>query len=191
MKISPPQFLPVLPRLLSAVALSLAAASGLTGCEAGKSGEGAESPEGAKHELVGNPAPAFEIETVNGKGKFNLDKYKGKVVLVDFWATWCEPCKKSFPKLQELHMKYKPAGLVVVGLSQDDENDGLTDFGKTYGAEFPLAWDKAKKVAEKYKPKSMPSSFIVDKNGVIRFAHLGWHDGEDQEVESEIKSLLQ
>jgi peroxiredoxin len=115
---------------------------------------------------------------------------QGKVVLVDFWATWCEPCKKSFPKLQELNVKHRPSGLVVVGISEDDDKSGINDFAANYGAKFPLGWDEGKKIAEKWQPKSMPASFVVDRKGVVRFAHLGYHDGDEVEIEKEVKSLL-
>lgn len=172
--------------VLFATFLSLTAA----GCGEGGGAGAATGGVAGKHELVGAAAPAFALDSVNGKGKVDMAKYKGKVVLVDFWATWCEPCKKSFPKLQELNVKYKASGVVIIGISQDDENQGLPEFGKTYGAEFPLAWDSDKSVAKKWQPKSMPASFIVDKTGIIRFAHLGYHDGDEAEVEKELKSLL-
>jgi peroxiredoxin len=115
---------------------------------------------------------------------------EGKVVVVDFWATWCEPCKKSFPKLQDLNVKYKASGLEVVGVSEDDEKGGIKEFGATYGVKFPLGWDDGKSMAGKWQPKSMPASFIVDRKGIVRFAHLGYHDGDEVEVEREVKSLL-
>jgi peroxiredoxin len=179
--------IPLLRTVGFVAAMSAAFACGGEGREAntGGAGEG-----GGNHELVGNPAPDFTLQTVNGKGKFSLKENAGKVVLVDFWATWCEPCKKSFPKLQDLNTKYKSQGLVIIGVSQDDENEGLAEFAKTYGAEFPVGWDDGKKIAEKYNPKSMPSSFLIDKNGVVRQAHLGYHDGDEEEIEKEIKSLL-
>jgi cytochrome c biogenesis protein CcmG/thiol:disulfide interchange protein DsbE len=189
MKTSPQSAYRALTRAaVASIVLALPLAAGCGG--ESSSGEGAASPAGgATHELVGNPAPTFTMKTVNGKGDVNMEKLKGKVILVDFWATWCEPCKKSFPKLQELNTKYKP-NLVVIGISQDDENQGLQDFAKTFGAEFPIGWDDAKNIAKKYNPKSMPSSFIVDQSGVVRFAHVGWHDGEMEEVEKELKSLM-
>ena len=173
----------------------------LAACGGGASeGEGAQAPssttsgegggEGA-HPLVGNPAPDFSIDSVNGKGKVSVKDLQGKVVVVDFWATWCEPCKKSFPKLQGLNATYKSSGVEIVGISEDDEKSaGLTQFGDTYGAKFALGWDDGKKIANKWQPKSMPSSFIIDRKGVVRFAHLGYHDGDENEVEKEIKSLL-
>jgi peroxiredoxin len=163
----------------------------VTGCADGAGGGESKVPGGAVHELVGNPAPAFSVASVNGKGTVDTEKLKGKVLFVDFWATWCEPCKKSFPKLQELNVKYKASGLVIVGISQDDENQGLSDFGKQFGADFPLAWDKDKAIAKQWGPKSMPSSFLVDKTGIVRNAHLGWHDGDEEELDREIKALLQ
>jgi cytochrome c biogenesis protein CcmG/thiol:disulfide interchange protein DsbE len=153
-------------------------------------GSGAATPEGGgKHPLVGNPAPSFELDSLNGQGKVSFDKWKGKVVYVDFWATWCEPCKKSFPKIQELYTKYK-GQVEVVGISEDDESSGIKEFGEQFGAKFPLGWDKGKEIAGKWQPKNMPASFVVDKQGVVRFVHLGYHDGDEAEIEKEIKSLL-
>ena len=167
-----------------AVATQAAACTGTTA-----EGGGAAGP-GAKHELLNNPAPDFSADSLNGKGKIVLAQWKGKVVVVDFWATWCEPCRKSFPKLEELRVKYASAGLEIVGVSEDDEGNGVKDFGTTHGAKFPLVWDKDNTIANKWHPPNMPSSFIVDKKGVVRFLRLGYHEGEEKEIESELKSLL-
>ena len=148
----------------------------------------AESNE-TKHELSNNPAPSFSTESIDGK-RISLDDLSGKVVLVDFWATWCEPCKKSFPKLEELRVKYGASGLEIVAISEDDEETGIKEFGQTYGAKFPLVWDKDKSIAGKYKPPNMPSSFLVDKKGVVRHVHLGYHEGAEKELEQEVTSLL-
>jgi thiol-disulfide isomerase/thioredoxin len=177
------------PSFLAVAVLSSSLA--LVACGGGSaSGEGASGAESAAHPLIGSPGPQFDIPSVNSKGKMSLKAVAGKVVIVDFWATWCEPCKKSFPKLQELNVKYKASGLEILALSEDDENQGLSDFGNTYGAKFPLGWDDGKAVAAKWQPKSMPATFIVDKKGVVRFVHLGYHDGEEAEIEKEVKSLL-
>ena len=136
----------------------------------------------------GNQASSFTVDQLNGTGKVGLQS--NKVMIVDFWATWCEPCKKSFPKLQELYLKYKASGLEIAAISEDDEKGGIVDFANTYGAKFPVGWDGDKSIAKKYQPKSMPSTFIVDRKGVIRFVHTGYHDGEEVEIEKEIKSLM-
>src|SRR5689334_8725125 len=129
---------PIRACVMASTLVMLAACAG----SGGEGGGGAVAPNGAKHELLNNPAPDFSGETINGKGKVSLAQSQGKVVLVDFWATWCEPCKKSFPKLEELRVKYASAGFEIVAISEDDESNGVKDFGTTHGAKFPLLWDK-------------------------------------------------
>ena len=166
--------------------------SAMAACGGGGEGAGPAAPSGgAKHELLNNPAPTFALESMNGKGKVDLAQWKGKVVLVDFWATWCEPCKKSFPKLQELYVKYKASGLEIVAVLVDAEKNGIVDFAKTHRAvKFPVGWDDGKKIADKWKPENMPSSYIVGKDGVVKHVHRGYHDGEELEVEKELKALF-
>lgn len=168
--------------------LALASASAC-----GDSEKGSDSAADARG-LVGSPAPDFEAKFVTGsKETISLKDLQGKVVLLDFWGTFCEPCKKSFPKLQELNRKYATKGLRVIGISEDedDDKDKIPGFAETYGAKFSLAWDGDKTIAKQYKPETMPSSFIIDRNGIVRFAHIGFHDGEEHEVESEIRDLLE
>ena len=133
-------------------------------------------------------ATAFSLASLTTPGR--VETTPGKVIIVDFWATWCEPCKKSFPKLQELYVKYKASGLEIAEVSVDDEKGGIVGFAKTYGAKFPIGWDEGHKVADKWKPENMPSTFIVDKKCVVRHVHKGYHDGEIEEIEKEIKELL-
>jgi len=144
----------------------------------------------ANHPLIGNPAPTFALDSANGKGKVSMSAFSGKVVIVDFWATWCEPCKKSFPKLQAISARYSASGVVVVGFSEDDDKGGISEFANSFGADFPLVWDADKGVAGKWQPGSMPSTFIVDRKGLVRFIHRGYHDGEEAELDREIRSLL-
>jgi cytochrome c biogenesis protein CcmG/thiol:disulfide interchange protein DsbE len=175
--------------LTTVATLSLALCACGAGDEGGKGADSADSNGG----LVGNPAPDFSVKTiVGGKGNVSLKSLRGKVVLVDFWGTFCEPCKKSFPKLQDLNTKYGTSGLQIIGISEDeaDDKDKIPGFADTYGAKFTLGWDEDKTIAKHYKPETMPSSFIIDKKGVIRYAHVGYHDGEEVEIEKEIKNLL-
>ncbi len=146
--------------------------------------------EDSKHPLIGQPAPAFSLARVNGKGTLNNASGKGKVMVVDFWATWCEPCKKSLPKLQELSVKYGSQA-VFVGINVDDDKGVIAAFLTAHKIKFPVAWDgKEKAAADKFAPPTMPGSYVIDKAGVVRFVHIGYKDGEELEVESEIKSLL-
>lgn len=137
---------------------------------------------------VGKPASSFALASMNGGGKVGIEK--GKVTVVDFWATWCEPCKKSFPKYQELYVKYKASGLEIAAVSVDEEKKEIPAFATTYGAKFPVGWDEGHKIADCYKPPNMPSAYVIDKQGVVKFVHNGYHEGEEKELEKEIKSLL-
>ncbi|MGH7270503.1 MAG: peroxiredoxin family protein, partial [Polyangiaceae bacterium] len=136
--------------------------------------------------LVGNPAPDFHIHAVTGaRGEVSLGALRGDVVLVDFWGTFCEPCKKSFPKLENLYGKYAGKGLRIIGVSEDDADDEgkIPAFAEAYGAKFALGWDATQVIAKKYNPESMPSTFIIDRRGVVRYAHAGFHDGEEAQLE--------
>jgi thiol-disulfide isomerase/thioredoxin len=157
------------------------------GCDEG--GQGARSP-GGHHPLVGKPAPEFSLAAQSGGKRASLEGAQGKVLLVDFWATWCGPCKASFPKYEALAQKYAD-DVVIVGISEDDESDGIKAFAAETGATFLLAWDAEKSVAGSYRPDSMPTSFIVDKNGLVRFVHSGFRDGEEKEIEAQLKSLIE
>jgi cytochrome c biogenesis protein CcmG/thiol:disulfide interchange protein DsbE len=147
----------------------------------------------SRSDLVGNPAPDFKATAVAGTGgAISLKALHGQVVLLDFWGTFCEPCKKSFPKLEELNRKYAKSGLRVIGVSEDedDDKDKIPGFAATYGATFSLAWDGDKSIARRYSPETMPSSFLIGRDGIVRFTHVGFHDGEEREIEDEIRGLL-
>lgn len=179
------------PATLFALSLFALPAAGCGGGADAKNPSSAKESGGGDGVKVGDKAPAFSVDSMNGAGKAAVAS--GKVTIVDFWATWCEPCKKSFPKYQELYVKYKASGLEIVAVSVDDDDkkSSIAEFAKTHGgAKFPVGWDDGHKIADKWKPGGMPSAYVLDKQGVVRFIHKGYHDGEDAEIEKEIKSLL-
>jgi cytochrome c biogenesis protein CcmG/thiol:disulfide interchange protein DsbE len=121
------------------------------------------------------------------------------VTLVDVWATWCGPCKKSFPKLQDLNNKYKPLGLQIIAVSQDESSNvgQIPAFMDATGAKFDVCWDDDNAIANAFTSagaakadSGMPFSYVLDKKGVVRFSHTGYRDGEEEQVEKEIKQLL-
>jgi len=180
-------------RIHDSLVLGLVLAASATACGGSDAESGTGDTTPVKGGLVGKPAPNFAVPAAaNGKGTIALNRLRGKVVLVDFWGTYCEPCKKSFPKLQDLYTKYASSGLKIVGISEDeaDDKEAIPGFASTYGAKFLVGWDEDKSIARSYKPQTMPSSYLIDKNGVVRYAHVGFHDGEELEVEKEIKELL-
>ncbi len=121
----------------------------------------------------------------------SLPNTSGKVVLVDFWASWCAPCKASFPALNRLHAKYASQGLVIIGVGVDDNAAKYQEFAGKMGARFPIAHDSAHKAAEFFNPPSMPTSYIADRKGVIRRVHTGFRGAKTEaEYTTEIEALL-
>ena len=170
-------------------AASAAFTLGLLACGPGSGASGPNSAADAEHPLLGAAAPAFELEAPGGKRKVSLSEHTGKVVVVDFWATWCQPCKESFPAYQRLSQKFG-SKLTVIGVSVDEDPAGIPKFAKETGAKFPLAWDDGQITSKSYQPPTMPTSFVVDQTGIVRFVHSGFRSGDERALESEIESLL-
>lgn len=121
----------------------------------------------------------------------SIPNTSGKVVLVDFWASWCGPCKASFPCLNRLHEKYASKGLVIIGVGVDDDAAKYKMFAGKMGAKFPVAHDSGHKAAEFFGPSTMPSSYLVDRKGVIHSVHTGFRGSKTEaEYVSEIEALL-
>lgn len=160
----------------------------LGACAGGAGGPGASSV-GSSHPLVGAPAPGFELRDVAGGGDQTLEAYAGKVLIVDFWATWCEPCKQSFPVYQKLQAELG-GDLVIVGISQDDDAKGIPAFLSETGAKFPVVWDDGKAVAKAYSPPTMPTAYVIDRSGIVRFVHVGYRAGDEATLEEEVRSLM-
>jgi len=179
----------VLAPLFACAALSLLA----TSCGAG--GGGASDASDTNHPLMGKSAPEISAEAVGGDGPKTIKAAQGKVLIVDFWGTFCEPCKKSFPKYQELVEQF-PGDVAVLAVSVDEpdnvKKEQLVTFAKENHAKFAIVWDKDHKAAERYDLRSltMPSSFIVDKTGTVRHVHKGFKDGEEAKIAEEIKALI-
>jgi len=178
----------LIPRSWARQAAGAAFALGLLGCDPGGAPGGANSAADAEHPLLGAAAPAFELAAADGKHKVSLSDHGGKVVVVDFWATWCAPCKESFPAYQRLAQKFGNK-LTVIGVSVDDDPAGIPKFARETGATFPLAWDEGQITSKSYQPPTMPTSFVVDQSGIVRFVHSGFHAGDERAIESEIASL--
>jgi peroxiredoxin len=176
---------------LAMLAMMIAGCGGAPSSSRG--GPAVSSSSGDAVDLVGNPAPDFHVTTVAGtQGTVSLKSLRGKVVLLDFWGTFCAPCKTSFPKLQALHARYAGSGLQVLGISEDEPEDKgkIPGFAGTYGARFAIAWDADRAISDRYRPETMPSSFLIDRKGVVRFAHVGFHAGDEAQIEKEVQELL-
>jgi len=157
-------------------------------CAPASNGAGGAALPTTSHPLRGEPAPDFSLATRKGTPA-SLSAYAGHVVLVDFWATWCDPCRLSFPQYQALARRHGN-DVVVVGISEDDEDAGIDRFIEETGAHFPVAWDGDKTLAQRYRINSMPTLFIIDKNGLVRYVHSGFRPGDEDQIDNAIKSLM-
>ena len=140
--------------------------------------------------LDNTAAPDFSLPKINEEGTVNLEELKGRVVYVDFWATWCPPCRKSFPWMEEMHTRYSENGLTIVAISVDSKYELAEKFVQDLKPSFISAHDPAKKTAKLYKLLAMPSSYLIDRNGKIISTHLGFKSSKTKKVEAEIKAAL-
>jgi cytochrome c biogenesis protein CcmG/thiol:disulfide interchange protein DsbE len=138
---------------------------------------------------VGKPAPAFDMPAA-GAPNVKLADLKGRVVYVDFWASWCAPCKQSFPWMNEMQAKYGPKGLTIIGVNVDKKREDADKFLASTPARFTVAYDTNGQVAQAYQPKGMPTSYLIDANGVVRAVHVGFRDRDKEELERELAAAV-
>jgi peroxiredoxin len=138
---------------------------------------------------VGARAPEIGLADRSGR-RVTMVGLRGRVVLVDFWGAWCRPCEASMPVYERLHSTYGPRGLTIVGVGQDRTAAGFQRFLSRHRVSFTMVHDRARAVAGRYVPNGLPTSFVVDRNGIIRHVHHGWHARDAGTLESEIRTLL-
>ncbi len=138
--------------------------------------------------LAANKAPQFSLPGKNGN--IDLKSLQGQVVYVDFWASWCSPCRKSFPWMNEMANKYKNMGFTIIAINLDKERKLADEFLKDVPHDFSIAFDPKGDTATAYDVRAMPSSYLIDKNGDIKYTHLGFRSDKTAESEAHIKSLL-
>ena len=142
---------------------------------------------------AGTKAPAFTTSTITG-APLSMKSLRGKVVLMDFWATWCGPCRMATPTLQSLHKKFSPKGLKVVGISVDDPStvSQVKPFLKSAGVTYTISAspEKNRLAEQSYNISGIPALFLIDKKGVIRWSQAGYGEGEEAGLSVMIKQLL-
>lgn len=138
---------------------------------------------------AGSLAPEIGLKDLSGHG-VHIAGLKGKVVLVDFWASWCAPCREELPVLEALYRKYHAQGFEVVAVNQDQSPDKARGFLSGSPVSFRVVHDGGKAVAGRYAPAKMPSSFLVDRKGIVRHVHAGFRASDRAAMEREISALL-
>lgn len=120
----------------------------------------------------------------------NVEQYAGKVVLIDFWASWCVPCRRSFPWMNEMHEKYGEAGLVIIAVNVDRERENADAFLARYPVNFQILYDPSAALAKEYEVQGMPTSFVIDRGGEIIEQHAGFKVKKQGEYEAVILAAL-
>ncbi len=133
-------------------------------------------------------APDIKLPTVNGT--VQLSELKGEVVYLDFWASWCLPCKKSFPWMDDMQKRYSKQGFKVVAVNLDKDKALADEFLKQKDVSFTVAFDASGNSASKYKLRGMPSSYLIGRDGKVHASHIGFRDKDKDKLEQVIKNLL-
>jgi thiol-disulfide isomerase/thioredoxin len=136
------------------------------------------------------PAPAFTLSGRGGKA-IDLAQFKGQVVMINFWATWCGPCRQEMPLLEDIYKKYKPMGFTMLGVNVEPDSKAAEAWlAKQKPVTFPIAFDTESKVSKLYKVAGMPSTVFVDRKGNVRVMHKGYKPGDENFYLSQIRSML-
>jgi peroxiredoxin len=136
-----------------------------------------------------SPAPQFSLASREGKD-VSLTQYQGQVVMLNFWASWCGPCRQEMPLLESIYKKYNKLGFVMLGVNVEPDSKAAIDWLKETPVSFPILFDKDSKVSKLYDVAGMPSTVIIDRAGKVRMLHRGYKPGDENEYLDSIRTLV-
>lgn len=134
-------------------------------------------------------APAFTLPSRAGD-MVALDKLKGQVVMINFWASWCGPCRQEMPLLDQMYKRYSSLGFTLLGINVESDTKDAEQWLQKTPVSFPVLFDKENKVSEMYEVNAMPSSVFIDRQGKVRYLHRGYKAGDEGEYLNQIRALL-
>jgi thiol-disulfide isomerase/thioredoxin len=135
------------------------------------------------------PAPGFRLQTLDGR-TVSLEELKGQVVMINFWASWCGPCRQEMPLLDKLYARYKPMGFTLLGVNVEPDPTLATGFLDKTPVTFPILLDKDSSVSKLYQVAGMPSTVIVDRKGNLRWVHKGYKPGDENAYLDQVRALI-
>ena len=138
---------------------------------------------------TGAPAPGFALNSSSGKA-LNLADLKGQIVLVNFWASWCGPCRKEMPILEQLNKQYRTKGVTLVGVNVEPDSAAAVNWLKATPVSFPILFDTDSRVSKLYQVEGMPNTVILDRKGNVRYIHRGYQPGAENEYLDQIRTLI-
>jgi peroxiredoxin len=138
---------------------------------------------------AGATAPDFAAKSDSGRN-VRLSELRGQVVMINFWASWCSPCRQELPLLNKIYTQYRSAGFVLLAVNVDDNRKDADTMLKRLNLRFPTLFDGGKNVAKLYGVDTMPATLVIDRDGRVRYVHRGYYDGYERKYERQVRELL-
>ena len=140
-------------------------------------------------ETISGKAKNFTLKSHSGKN-LKLSEYRGQVVLLNFWASWCGPCRQEMPLLEKIYKKYKPLGFTMLGVNVEENSSAAKKLLRDVKVSFPILFDTKNIASKLYNVSAMPTTVIIDRNGNKRFVHKGYKPGYEKDYIKQVKQLL-
>jgi len=140
-------------------------------------------------QTLSGPAPGFTLKSRSGE-QVSLASLKGNVVMVNFWATWCVPCRQEMPHLEALYERYNSLGFELLAVNVEDNPEGAAKWLADTPVTFPVLFDPKNEVSKLYKVTAMPSTVLIGRDGTMRFIHHGYKPGYEGEYQTQVRALL-
>lgn len=143
----------------------------------------------AASEKISGKAANFTLKSRSGKN-IKLSELRGQVVMLNFWASWCGPCRKEMPLLEKIHKKYKRLGFTLLGVNVEENSSAAKKYLRDVKVSFPILFDNTNKTSKLYNVRAMPTTILIDRSGNKRFLHKGYKPGYENDYKKQIKQLL-
>ena len=138
---------------------------------------------------ISGKATNFTLKSASGKN-LKLSEYRGQVVMINFWASWCAPCRQEMPLLEQMYKKYNRLGFTILGVNVEKDTSKASALLKNIKVSFPILFDNQNELSKLYKVAAMPTTIIIDRDGNMRYLHKGYKPGYELEYQKQIKALL-
>ncbi|MCU7811983.1 MAG: TlpA family protein disulfide reductase [Candidatus Thiodiazotropha sp. (ex Notomyrtea botanica)] len=135
------------------------------------------------------PAPDFTLKSRSGEN-IKLSELRGQVVMINFWASWCGPCRQEMPILDQLYQRYEPMGFTLLGVNVEEDSAAAEKVLREIPVSFPVLYDSKNQVSENYQVRAMPSTFLIDRDGKVRYLHKGYKPGYEEDYQQQVRELI-
>lgn len=138
---------------------------------------------------ISGPAPDFTLKSRGGEN-IKLSELRGQVVMINFWASWCGPCRQEMPLLEQIYQHYQPMGFTLLGINVEEDSAAADKVLKEIPVSFPVLYDNRNRVSESYQVRAMPSTVLIDRDGQVRYLHQGYKSGYEDAYQEQVRELI-